>query len=233
MTHAEALQWLDALHQYEYPVNLTTFNGGHQFGADWFTQNLLHGNREQTMEFEDRFRRNAREHSEAWFEVVFWKLFTMPHLRNRLTSSIIQRCHGQSSQDFWNACSDFIQEGSLETFVVLQQFFVATSALPVVATFVALAAPERFPMIDRWIVQSVRSYLIAHPQAGHNGLFACQHNQALTTHDWDFYCAWIEWCRSSAIILSGLTDTHWRARDVEMASFQNARNHLPPLPLIA
>jgi hypothetical protein len=235
MTDAEVQQWLDALLGYEYPVNLTAFNGRNQFGNNWFDQNFLPGNRDQTIEFEDRFRNNAAEHAEAWFEVVFWKLFALPHRRNGLTLAVIQRCHGQQPIDFWNACTHFIQEGSLETFAVLKGFFVATNALPVVATFVAFAAPERFPMIDRWIVQWVTSYLHEYPQAEHRGLFARQHDGALTTahHDWDFYCAWIEWCRSSAIILSNLTGQHWRARDVEMAAFQNARGGLPALPLIA
>jgi hypothetical protein len=232
MTHEEAQQWLDALLQYEYHVNLTDFDGRPQFPGNWFAQNLLPGNRQQTMEFEDVFRMNAPEHSEAWFEVVFWKLFTMRPFRDLHTSRIINRCHGLNPQEFWNACTNFIEEGSLETFAVLQQFFVAGNALPVVATFVAFAAPERFPMIDRWIVQWVRSYLRAHPRADHNGLFARQHDGPLTTCDWDFYRAWIEWCRSSAIVLNDLSGTRWRARDVEMAAFQNARSHMPPLPLI-
>ena len=53
MTHKEAQQWLDALHQYEYPVNLTAFRGRAQFRGDWFARDLLLGNRQQTIEFED------------------------------------------------------------------------------------------------------------------------------------------------------------------------------------
>ncbi|HVB79737.1 MAG TPA: hypothetical protein VNE82_07265 [Candidatus Binataceae bacterium] len=183
MTPNEAQQWLHALNQYAYPVNLTAFGGRAQFAADWFAQDLLLGNRQQTMEFEDRFRMNAPEHSEAWFEVVFWKLFNMPHVRNNRTSTIIQNLHGRNPLDCWNACTNFIQESSLETFAVLQQFFVVGTALPVVATFVAFAAPERFPMIDLWIVRFVCSYLHAHPQGEYNGLFALQHDQAVTTGD--------------------------------------------------
>ncbi|MGD0672380.1 MAG: hypothetical protein ABSB13_09895 [Candidatus Binatus sp.] len=233
MTYEEAQQWLDALRQYEYRADLTAFVRRDQFGGDWFAQNLVPGNREQTMAFEDRFRRNAPDHSEAWFEVVFWKLFSMPPRRNQLTSSIIETSHRGTPQDFWNACTAFTREGSLGTFAVLQQFFVAKNALPVVATFVAFASPERFPMIDVQVVRAVRSYCLAHPEAAHNGLFARQHDRPLTTRDWDFYCAWIKWCRSSALILEDRTGTHWRARDVEMAAFQNERSHMPALPLIA
>jgi hypothetical protein len=233
MTREEGLLWLDALRQYEYRANLTAFVGRGQFGGDWFARNLVPGDREQTMAFEDRFRRNAPEQSEAWFEVVFWKLFSMPPRRNQLTSRVIERCRRETPQDFWTACTAFIREGSLETFEVLQQFFVASNALPVVATFVAFASSERFPMIDVQIVRSVRSYLRAHPQGAHNGLFARQHDRPLTTRDWGFYCAWFEWCRSAAAVLENSTGTHWRARDVEMAAFQNERSGMPPLPLIA
>lgn len=233
MTRDEGQCWLDALRQYNYPVDLRAFGGRNQFGQNWFTQNLSPGNGYQTAAFEDRFRRNAPTHLEAWFEVVFWKLFSMPHVRNRRTLALIERSRRGNAQDFWDACTDFVHECSLDSFAILQQFFVAGSGLPVVATFVAFAAPERFPMVDLWIVRSVRSYLSAYPQAQHRGLFARQHDRAITTHDWDFYCAWIGWCRSSAVILEGVTDTHWRARDVEMAVFQNSRNAMPPLPPIA
>ena len=40
MTQGEAQQWLDALGQYHYPVNLNLFGGRHQFAGDWFAQDL-------------------------------------------------------------------------------------------------------------------------------------------------------------------------------------------------
>jgi hypothetical protein len=50
--------------------------------------------------------------------------------------------------------------------------------------------------------------------------------------DWEFYDGRIEWCRAAARILSEETGFPWRARDVEIAAFQNARSGselLPPL----
>jgi hypothetical protein len=39
--------------------------------------------------------------------------------------------------------------------------------------------------------------------------------------DSGFYHAWIEWCRAAADVLKEETGFVWRARDVEMAAFQN------------
>lgn len=51
--------------------------------------------------------------------------------------------------------------------------------------------------------------------------------------DWQFYLRWTEWCRNRAIALAALTGFPWRARNLEMAAFTNARTHSPSLPLIS
>lgn len=50
------------------------------------------------------------------------------------------------------------------------------------------------------------------------------------SRDWDFYRGWIEWCQGAAKLLEDATGFGWRARDVEMAAFQNERSGSSLLP---
>lgn len=226
MTRDEARQWLDALNGYEYRVDLRLFGGREQFAECWFAENLS-GDRAQTMGFEDRFRKHAPQHPEAWFEVAFWKLFSIPPAREGVTAGVIERCQAQNPGQFWNACIAFVREESQDAFERLQNFFVAGGGLALVATFVAFAAPDCFPMVDKWVARWVRRYVDAVPNSG---LLARRRNGLLGIDDWEFYRAWFRWCRSAAVVLTSLTDTHWRARDVEMAVFQSERTGAPLLP---
>ena len=139
----------------------------------------------------------------------------------------------------WAACTNFVEAGSRTAFEELQtQLLVSRGSIPVVATFPAFMRPDRFPMVDRWIANWVVEYLKEYPgEAG--GLvppsesFLRGKRTTLTVPaDWPFYASWTEWCRAAARILADCTGSLWRARDVEMVAFANARSGLPILPAI-
>jgi hypothetical protein len=62
MTEAEGQAWCGALESYHYPVDLSTFARQGGLTTEWFPPVVLNiGNREQTVNFEARFRKQARQ----------------------------------------------------------------------------------------------------------------------------------------------------------------------------
>jgi ribosomal protein L40E len=112
-------KWQHALDEYRYPVNLTTFADRQEYSG-WFTRNIEIGDRAQTIKFETLFRQNAPEHLEAWFEVVFWKLYkvAVPALSSYRAKIVIDsvRRRGVSAGELWSRCSEFTECPSIAKF---------------------------------------------------------------------------------------------------------------------
>ena len=83
--------WQHALDEYRYPVNLANYEDGPAEAPKWFDLNLLTGDRAETIDFEDRFRSKAQNHIEAWYEVVFWKNYSIPPSRQNIISRVMYR----------------------------------------------------------------------------------------------------------------------------------------------
>src|SRR5947209_1946373 len=79
--------WLKAITDYRYPVDLTKLPG---IKPPWPTPNLSVGDRKATASFEDHFRQYAVMHIEAWLEVLYWKLFSQPHVRDKTTTKVAE-----------------------------------------------------------------------------------------------------------------------------------------------
>lgn len=230
------LQWQNALARYRYPANLTEFTDRQQY-AGWFTRNIDTGDRDQTIQFEDFFRQNAPHHLEAWFEVVFWKLFSSHRAK---TGDIIKRveANGVSASDLWTTCCEFTADPSRQRFQAFQELLVASGNIAVCATFPAFIAPDQFPMVDRQIAKWVLENHERHNQSS-RGCPVLRPPQsfdpkkgALAIRHYAFMESWTLWCRAKAKELTELTSQQWRPRDVEMAVFTAQRDglSLPPLP---
>ena len=98
--------WKSALDKYQYPADLTQFNGAPNYPG-WFDLRLDPGDCLQTMGFEARFRIRARRHLEAWAEVVFWKLYNLPLARNKITQQVLDS--DVSPAHLWSSCMDYIE----------------------------------------------------------------------------------------------------------------------------
>ena len=222
-----------ALAQYQYPVDLTRFTGALE-DQNWFNVRIEPGDRIQTMEFEARFREHARFHLKAWGEVVFWKLYTIGIARNKTTQQVLDS--GVSPDELWSACTDYIENGSKESFEALRRKLFR-SGVAVAATFPAFICPERFPMVDRQVTRWASKNGHLHRYSGVGGpdleCVPALKQGVLTESHWQFIQSWIAWCRFTARELSQRTGFAWRARDVEMAVFtaQRSRSRLPLTPL--
>lgn len=236
MKAADAGAWSAALSRYQYPVDLGAF--GRQFGPDWFHMNLHPGTVEQTTMLETRFRERASDSLEAWYEVIFWKMFSQRGRAQFLTARIVDRIVAReiTASQLRVALSSFVIEESRERFASLRSLFFDSPVMPVVATFPAFADPDRFPMVDsrvaKWVNLYLRKYQTPTNAAASLVPYTARSTTlTTTTAGWNFYRQWTKWCRSTADILSTCTPQVWRARDVEMAAFQNY-GELPNFPLL-
>jgi hypothetical protein len=244
MNQEVAELWLQPLCGYLYPISgdrVVGFGKLIHIGAPWFTFDLSGGTRTETIKFEDRFRASGHEAREAWFEVIFWKLASTRRLGKSRARRIIEDLIAidADATELWRACADFVASSSRKSFGSLQDaLFIVSKSIPVAATFPAFMRPERFPMVDNWIAKWVMRHRVEYPVASAAaGLvapsesFLGRRKTTLTMpSDWPFYESWIEFCPRTAKVLQDATGLPWRARDVEMAAFQNARSGSELLP---
>jgi hypothetical protein len=228
MTEA-ASRWQRALDNYRYRVDLTEFADKPQFSG-WFNCILETGNRDQTAEFENRFRTRAEDYLEPWFEVVFWKLYGTKVWRDKHTRKLIfnLRRSGTTAADLWSACSEFVRKPTTKSFKNFQGLFWGSNsrAIAVAATFPAFLAPDRFPMVDtrvaKWVAANMDRFNAANARGCQleRPAFPDNGTTVLTFSDWRFVESWVQWCRATSDNLAQDTGVAWRARDVEMAVFQ-------------
>jgi hypothetical protein len=162
--HPYAEPWREALFAYHYPVShdqVSRFARRVQLEPPWLTFDVEQGTRDQTMAFEKRFCASGRNHIQAWFEVIFWKLAST----NRLGESRAQRMIEDLKENkavasrMWDACSDFVDSETRRSFESLQhELFIVSKSIPVAATFPAFMCPERFPMVGSQIAKWARLY---------------------------------------------------------------------------
>jgi hypothetical protein len=222
--------WINALEKYWYPVNLTEYCGAQRF-PNYFKQIIL-GNRESTIHFENYFRKNSLT-IEPWFEVVFWKMYSQPHVSDQQTCRIVKRFTNppmvptaliETAKKFM--ASETFNEFR-KTFDSYRSLFgYSTKAIATVATFPAFLDPINFPMVDTRVAKWVNSQYTFHNQFDAIGsqlipsiYGRISNTNMLTMADFDFYYHWIMWTRHMAKKLSAYSDFQWRARDVEMAVF--------------
>ena len=227
--------WTDALEKYRYPVDLRRFTGAGDYPG-WFELNICPGDPLQTMGFETRFRGQARDHKEAWAEVVFWKLYSTGSGRAATTTrNLLAR--GVSAKDLWALCMAYVERPDRGTLRAFRRKLGFTA--PVVATaaaFPAFVRPRDFPMVDkqvaRWATRNHdrhRYFEVGGPNL--QGVASLPAASVLTESHWPFVESWGDWCRFTAGELGHRTGRVWRARAVEMAVFTAQRCGLSLNPL--
>ena len=227
--------WKKALDAYCYPVNLTEFADAAKY-PDWFECNIEPGDRRQTMDFEDRFRKHGRDSLEVWGEGAFWKNYAMPKARKKITRKVLAGGVSEAcAAKLWRVCNDYVDKFDLESFRAFRKLLFKTSRVANAATFPAFVRPDKFPMVDRQITRWALENGAEHRYPGGPALECVpdlSSDEVLRESHWPFVESWIKWCRFTACKLERLTGETWRARDVEMAVFtaQRAGLKLNPLP---
>lgn len=222
----EPLDWHEALASYSYPVNLQDFSGRNQFGPEWFDL-VLEGNLAETTQFEGHFREHAPLRLEAWYEVVFWKMYSRTNFRNKQTErAIAQIVKRTSANELWSCCAEYVRRETKDSFSKFQKLLVKREGIALAFTFPAFSCPSRFPMVDKRTANYVacEGSQLGFPSTPEieETLKRCtaDKNYLLNLRDWRFVEAWVNWCREMAERLSADGKCVWRARDVEMAVFR-------------
>jgi hypothetical protein len=247
MIQAEsANRWREALDTYRYPVSLPAYKFRHHHEG-WFKQEFRAGDRDETVGFEDQFRRQAPKALEPWLEVVFWKLGSQFQIRNGTTQRIAKNlAEKTSAEELWRACTRYIDCEASEARTRFREFLdlfnLRTDSIATVATFPAFMDPARFPMVDTRIAKWVSEEMDKHNQADPLGPQLIRpklrEKGVLKMNDFEFMTSWIQWCRRTAAKLTPADEgLRWRARDVEMAIFRawgdkkaHPAMNLPTLP---
>ena len=221
--------WECALRGYSYPVCLNDFKLSN--GYKPFFNAEISGNRESTMEFENRFRENAPKKLEVYFEVLFWKLYSQPRIRNTTTARVVRHVESLNMAPnlIWNKIGLFVQDPSrlnLKRIRTVMGFI--TKVIAVCLTFPAFHSPEHFPMVDKqtanWVNANYRKHNLGSIKSK---LTPFRMNySSLQDNDFPNYISWVSWCREMAKALTKTTGSYWRARDVEMAVFTAQRSKL-------
>lgn len=224
--------WTRALHTYCYPVDLGAYHGGHEFPG--FFEILIAGDRVSTITFENHFRENAPNHIAAFFEVVFWKLFSQPGRRDGRTDNVVTYVqeHNILAQNLWDAVLKFIMNQNIDNLRSIRRMLGFTSpVLATTLTYPALACPDKFPMLDTQVAKWVNEHFADHNIHRNNHLTPFNFIGVLRDNDFINYLNWVAWCRETSELLTRLNSEKWRARDVEMAIFTAQRNNLVLNPL--
>ena len=221
--------WIEAINHYFYPVNLTSYEGALNFPN--FFNMRIDGDRTETIAFENRYQALSSDNIEAFFEVVYWKLYSQPNRRQKTTTRIMDHIqnHNITALQLWNAIQEFIALPSIDNLNTIRQGLgITTTVLAIPLTLVSFASPLTIPMIDtqvaRWVNQNYQ---------GHNADRLHQltpfymNYTSLRENDFNNYLNWVNWCKEIAQRLTELTNNDWRARDVEMAVFTAERSNLP------
>ena len=225
--------WEEALQAYRYPVDLAVFRNAHKY-PDWFKINTDNGGLNQTTTFEDRFRKYAPHSIEAWYEVVFWKMFSQRGRKNHTTERVIKKITDSrvTADTLLELCREYMVCQDIASFQRFRSNLFKSHVVAVAATFPAFLDPQNFPMVDTHVANWARSHRSQHDYTRHGGPALSrppEFTKSITVlrfdqnGHWEFVASWIEWCRFVARILSCHTDRHWRARDVEMAVFTTQR----------
>ena len=218
--------WQKARDSYRYPVRLADFDfKGHRTDRSWFEYDTGNGDRFRTMEFEDRFRKLAPHHLEAWYEVVFWKLSSQGGRANIHTPTAITNIEKSrlTANDLWDLCGDYMGKPNSRSFKDFRKYLFPSNAVATAATFPAFICPEKFPMVDGQIAKWAKENSHKHIYKLRHGSVMLPTSSSVNSIN-QFVIPWYQWCRHTADILSDRTGEHWRARDVEMAVFTVQRS---------
>ena len=225
--------WQNALGAYRYGVDLTQFRDAAGYPG-WFNHSTGTGGRSETAEFEERFRRYGPDNLEAWYQVVFWKLFSQPKFRQGHTRNVIRRLSGNTTaSELWELTQSYVERPCRTRFRELRQKFFRSGVVATVATFPAFVCPEKFPMVDTHAAQWAYANACKHDYVSVGGPAIVAVPEISPNHtvvkesDWRFVSSWTAWCQFTAELLSEAAQNPWRARDVEMAIFTADRMRLP------
>ena len=217
--------WISVLNSYDYSVDLSDFTDRNRF-PNYFALRVL-GDRSSTIQFENYFRENAKNNIAVFLEVIYWKLYSQPRIRNKTTSRIADHfinCKIDPTH-FYDQVLEFTKTLSKYSLAQIRASLgFATDVIAVALTFPAFIDPKNLPMVDNQVAKWVNINYQRHNIGKKHRLTPFNMNYtSLRDNDFENYLNWISWCKEMSCLLTEKTDIEWRSRDVEMAVFTSQR----------
>ncbi len=217
--------WTRALDAYSYPVNLRDYERAHEFPG--FLNMIIVGDRNSTITFENHYQKTAPTNIVAFFEVVFWKLYSQKSRCQKGTTRIVDfvQEYRITPRQLWDVVHQFVESQTRENLKRIRKLLgIKTDVLAIPLTLPALASPKTIPMIDNQVARWVNHNAAVHNVNRINKITLFKMNYpSLRDNDFSNYLNWVAWCQEVAHVLIKLTGEEWRARDVEMAVFTAQR----------
>jgi len=219
--------WIKALNAFAYRVNLRDY--GKRSRLPGFFEMEISGDRDSTIKFEKHYSETAPNHLAAFYEVVFWKLYSQGGRSQIGTDRVVEftESNGVTADQLWTAVVNFVKHQSLANLKNIRDLMgYDTNVLAVPLTLPALAHPQTMRMIDKQVAKWINRNVEVHNRHRTNRMTPFRMNYtSLRQNDFQNYLNWIEWCREVADVLRKHTGHVWRARDVEMAVFTAQRTN--------
>lgn len=219
--------WKQALAYYNWTVNLRDFSE-RMFYNGYFEDIIESKN---TQAFETKFRNSLNLNKEGAFitagEVCFWKSYRSQQ-PSSLTLNILLWL---AAQERWNifvtALVKLAANPSFEAFETFKDACGQPNGFAIPITFLSFYQPALFPMVDKkigfwWDANSDHYWKMNAPTFDRRSDGWLQPNQ----RNWNAYLEWTNFCRKYSILLTSLTQSFWRARDVEMAVWEAQKRNL-------
>ena len=130
-------------------MQLNRYERSNQFPG--FFNKKINGNRNSTIAFENYFRKSAGQAIEAYFEVLFWKLYSQPRFSQRITSRIVDHRleKGVKPEKLYHFLQDFIEKPTRHNLKPIRNLLgIKSNVLDLPLTLVSFVQPEEYPMID-------------------------------------------------------------------------------------
>ncbi|MFQ5872084.1 MAG: hypothetical protein ACE5IB_08000 [Candidatus Geothermarchaeales archaeon] len=213
--------WRKAHERYRWTVNLSRFKESERYEG-YFDRTITA--RDVTL-FEDEFR-DAVESGASYVlagEVCYWRNHSNPNPHN-LTRNLLNHLKSESNwAKFRHSLGTLATNPTYHHFEGIIEACRQTGGFGTPLTFLAFYEPERYPMVDKHIVD----WWAEHRKEfgyGDEPKFSQRRDGSIQPHtreqrkqNWRAYLAWARFCVEYSQKLGESCGLHWRARDVEMA----------------
>lgn len=232
----QVLEWEKALGKYLYAVNLAKYKDAKNF-PKYFKLSLV-GDKDSTRQFQDYFREHASSEIEVYFEVMYWKMFSVIAWKAEASENLQRMIHNMVNSKvepklLFSKIKHFTENvtpDNLKNFrnlLGMKPHVEEEGTLSLASVFPAFINPNDFPIVDICVAYWV-NFNLNKQNVGRiseralvpfNLVYRGKPTRSILDNEFESYRHWILWCQDTAKKLTKKTGNHWGARDVEMAVY--------------
>ncbi|MDD1685933.1 hypothetical protein [Methanoregula sp.] len=225
-----ANRWINCQKQYNWSVDLNKFESRKKYPSHFIDRITPQNIRD----FENKFRKSLNEGFPmdeylVCGEVYFWKNFRSLNKNSKTTEIIEYLSNPEHKQIFIESLIEIIRNPTHSAFVKFRKACNLPNGFATPITYLSFCQSDEYPMIDKiiafwWRDNKERFGLENAPLFSQrsDGWIQSTTEQS-SIRNWNAYLEWVKFCNSYRVILTNITKTKWRARDVEMAVWESQK----------